>query len=43
MATVEILRVGRLEPGHDPRKRDLPRLDRQVDVIVHQAIRQHSK
>jgi hypothetical protein len=41
MATVEVLRIGRLEPGHDPRKRNLPGLNRQMDVVVHQAVRQH--
>ena len=41
MATVEVLRIGRLEPGHDPGKRDLPRLNGQMDVVVHQAVRQH--
>jgi hypothetical protein len=35
---VEILRVRRLETSHDSGKRSFSRFDRQVNVIVHQAV-----
>jgi hypothetical protein len=43
VASIEVLRVGRLKTGHDLGESDLARLDRQVDMIVHQAIGQNPK
>src|SRR6266849_2743361 len=40
MPPVEGLRIGGLETRHDPRQRLLTRLDHQMDVVVHQAVRQ---
>src|SRR5712692_5709683 len=40
MPSIEVLRIGRLKTGHDLLQRNFDRLYGEVDVVVHEAVRQ---
>ena len=43
VAEVEPLRVDGLQRQHDARQGNRPALEREVDVVVHQAVAEHPK